>query len=89
VGQQQCDFCRPVKHVEKTHDLFVSNFDSLLKKIYDRSVLRFVKGMLTRRQAIGTVRIHRQTIDKRTVLDVGCILSLFDRGSRVGNGNGG
>lgn len=76
-------------HIEKTHDLFVSTFNSLLKKIYDGAMLRFVKGMLAGRQAIGTVRVHRQTIDKRTVLDIGCILSFFDQGSRVGNGNRG
>jgi len=78
-----------VIHIEKTHDLFISIFNSLLKKIYDRTVLRFVKGMLTGRQAVGTVRVHRQGVDKRTVLDIGRILSLLDQGSRVGNGNRG
>jgi hypothetical protein len=73
--------------MEETHDLFASNFDSLLKKIYNRAELRFIMGRLSG-YAIGIARIRLRAISSRGVFDIRCVWSFFGGNgwSRIGDG---
>jgi len=56
--------------MKETHDLFASNLDSLLNKVYNRAVLRFILGRLSRGYAVDVAGIRLRAIRSRSVFDI-------------------